>query len=125
MSWKNCNAPQREETSHFRMDTVEYQKRVLVRMARIYCRAHHGKRGDGNGLCPQCLGLVRYAEERLSKCPFGSGKPNCSSCRVHCYRQDMRDGIKTVMRYSGPRMILHHPLDALVYLYRKISRGKK
>lgn len=105
------------------MDALEYQKRVLDRMAGIYCRAHHGKRKDGR-LCPGCGELVRYAADRLAKCPFGSGKPNCSSCRIHCYRPDMRNQVKRMMRYSGPRMVLYYPLDALVYLYRKISYSR-
>ena len=30
-------------------------------------------------------------------------KTFCSNCTVHCYRPEMRERIRTVMRYAGPR----------------------
>ena len=36
-------------------------------------------------------------------------KTFCSNCRVHCYRSEMREEIRKVMRFSGPRMIFYHP----------------
>jgi hypothetical protein len=35
---------------------------------------------------------------------------------VHCYRAQQRERIRRVMRYSGPRMLLAHPLLALLHL---------
>lgn len=35
-------------------------------------------------------------------------KTFCSNCRVHCYRSEMREEIRKVMRFSGPRMIFYH-----------------
>ena len=32
-------------------------------------------------------------------------KTFCSNCRAHCYRLEMREEIRKVMRFSGPRMI--------------------
>ena len=95
---------------------AEYQARVVARMISVYCRAYHGRR---DGLCPLCLELKEYAWKRLEKCPFGEEKPNCSSCTVHCYLPEMRERIKEVMRYAGPRMLFHYPWDAVVYLFRK------
>jgi len=42
---------------------------------------------------------------------------------VHCYKPAMRENIRAVMRYSGPRMISHHPLMAIQHLIDK--RRKK
>ena len=37
----------------------------------------------------------------------------CRNCKVHCYKPEMREKIREVMRYSGPRMIFHHPAAAI------------
>jgi hypothetical protein len=81
-------------------------------MIRIYCHGQHG----GNTLCEECKQLWDYAEERLAKCPFGVEKPTCQNCTVHCYKADMRERIREVMRYAGPRMIWHHPVMAIRHL---------
>ncbi len=43
-------------------------------------------------------------------------KTKCHKCPVHCYSQDMREKIREVMRFSGPRMMFYHPLEALRYI---------
>lgn len=45
--------------------------------------------------------------------PFMETKTFCSNCKVHCYKPEMREKIREVMRYSGPRMIFHHPAAAI------------
>ena len=50
-------------------------------------------------------------------------KTFCSNCRVHCYRPDMRERIREVMRFSGPRMMLYHPVMAVRHLIE--SRREK
>jgi hypothetical protein len=40
-------------------------------------------------------------------------KTFCSNCKVHCYKPEMREKIREVMRFSGPRMILHHPITSI------------
>lgn len=37
-------------------------------------------------------------------------KTFCQHCKIHCYNQEMRKKIKEVMRYSGTRMLLYHPI---------------
>lgn len=106
--------------------TIAYQRRVVGRMIRMYCRKHHSPRDKD--LCPRCAELSAYALQRIDRCPFGADKPNCSSCSVHCYRPDMRERIRTVMRYAGPRMLFRYPADAIVYLWRKrkkTGRGRR
>ncbi len=43
-------------------------------------------------------------------------KTFCSNCTVHCYRPEMRERIRTVMRYAGPRMLFHHPVIAIRHM---------
>ncbi len=37
----------------------------------------------------------------------------------------MRQQIREVMRFAGPRMIFVHPVDALHHLIKKSKRGKR
>jgi hypothetical protein len=82
-------------------------------MIALYCHAHHQ---IDKGLCAECLALLRYAELRLKHCPFQERKATCGNCRIHCYKPAMREKIREVMRFSGPRMIWYHPLLALGHL---------
>ena len=68
-------------------------------------------------LCPQCQALLDYAHKRLEHCKFGENKPSCTRCPVHCYKPAMREQIRQVMRYSGPRMLLHDPVMAIRHLW--------
>ena len=91
-------------------------------MVRIYCRAHHATR---NELCEKCHSFVLYARKRLDKCPFQQEKPTCGNCSVHCYNSDMQQFARTIMRYSGPRMTIRHPILAIRHLLdgqRPVSR---
>ena len=97
----------------------EREKKVVNKMIYIYCRSKHQ---SVNGLCNDCESLNNYASERLERCPFGEDKPTCDTCTVHCYKKDMRDRIKEVMRFSGPRMVFIHPIDAIRHL---LSQRKK
>lgn len=81
-------------------------------MIRLYCRHK-----EGNGyLCDRCSELLEYAEKRLTHCPFGESKKSCRRCSVHCYSQTMRERIRNVMRYSGPRMFFYSPIETLKHL---------
>ena len=82
-------------------------------MVRIYCHDQHGSRGP---LCAECWDLMSYATRRLDRCIFGEAKPTCASCKVHCYNAAMRERVRTVMRYAGPRMIWRHPLLAVAHI---------
>ena len=68
--------------------------------------------------------VMEYARTRLGNCRYGNDKPTCRLCPIHCYRKDMRERIREVMRYAGPRMMLHHPWDAIVHLYHEWTNRK-
>lgn len=83
-------------------------KEILIvgEMIRLYCQKHHG----GKELCQECQMLYDYAKMRVNHCPFMETKTFCSNCNVHCYKPQMREKIKTVMRDCGLRMLCHHPI---------------
>ena len=59
---------------------------------------------------------MTYATRRLDRCVFGDDKPTCANCAVHCYNAPMREAVRNVMRYAGPRMLLRHPVLAIAHL---------
>ena len=106
-------------------------------MIAMYCRDRHaaprtrggvGARPDGRsgappgassadgGLCADCAELLAYARARLEKCRYGAEKPTCAKCTTHCYKPAMRERVRAVMRYSGPRMLKEHPVLAVAHL---------
>lgn len=101
---------------------TEREKQVVSLMVALYCNKKH-KQVQKHALCPECEALRDYAVARAESCPFKETKTFCSSCAVHCYSPDMRQRIKTVMRFSGPRMLAFHPVLALRHALT--SRGEK
>ena len=89
----------------------EAEKRMVTQMISLFCKKKHGT--DGRTLCLSCEELAAYARERSDRCPFMESKTFCSNCKVHCYKPNMREKIRQVMRFAGPRMIFHHPVAAI------------
>ena len=98
-----------------------HEKYIIEKMIKIYC---HGNKHTSNGLCIDCQNLLEYASLRIDKCPFMHNKTFCSSCKVHCYKTDMRQNIKMVMRYAGPRMIFHHPILLIKHIIEEKRSNK-
>ena len=95
---------------------LEREKKTARLMIELYCKTHH-KEGT---ICEDCKALGSYADGKISRCPFHEAKPVCTDCTIHCYQTGMRDQIRNVMRYSGPRMILRHPWLAARHVLDKI-----
>jgi hypothetical protein len=89
------------------------EKRTVGVMVKIFCRAHHSTKGC---LCGQCQSLLDYALFRLDRCRYGVEKMTCARCPTHCYKPDMRDQVRRVMRYAGRRMLLRHPVLAMFHV---------
>lgn len=85
-------------------------------MVDMYCAAHHEPHPQGQPRCNACADLLAYAQRRLERCVFGDAKPNCAKCVVHCYNKDMREQVRVVMRWAGPRMLLVHPILGIRHL---------
>ena len=89
-------------------------------MIELYCHAQHS---PTDALCTECGKLRDYALARLDRCSFGDGKPTCAKCPVHCYKPAMKDQIRTVMRYAGPRMLYRRPALALMHQLDSLRSG--
>ncbi|MGD9395889.1 MAG: nitrous oxide-stimulated promoter family protein [Candidatus Thorarchaeota archaeon] len=88
---------------------IQKEKETVEKMIRYYCEKKHS---DSRGLlCAECQSLLEYSHNRLEQCQYQEDKPTCRKCPVHCYRPTMRDEIRRVMRFSGPRYVLRAPLD--------------
>ncbi|MCX5999996.1 MAG: nitrous oxide-stimulated promoter family protein [Chloroflexi bacterium] len=97
---------------------IARESKTIAVMIDLYCRSKHGS----DKPCADCNELLIYAKERLEKCPFQEGKTTCAKCPVHCFKPDMREKIRAVMRHSGPRMFYRHPLMATLHL---VDRSRK
>ena len=107
---------------------VRREARTVELMIRMHCRDHHSPAQRSSGsrrdrvLCPDCAILLDYSLLHLHRCRFGGEKPTCDRCSVHCFSPDMRDKIKTAMRYAGPRMTYRHPYLAVRHLMDRRRR---
>ena len=101
---------------------IEKEKNISFLMIDLYCRKNHKSK---KYICDECKELKEYVNLRLDKCPFGENKTFCSNCKIHCYKADMREKIRNVMRYSGPRMIFYHPILAIKHVIESKKEKKK
>lgn len=92
-----------------KVSRIEKEKRIVKFMIELYC---HKKEGN-KVLCNSCVELFNYVVARLDHCKWGEKKPSCRRCSTHCYSPDMRSKIRAVMRFSGLRMLLYRPLEAI------------
>ena len=67
-------------------------------------------------MCAECDDLLGYARRRLAGCRYAAAKPTCAKCPAHCHKPEMRERVRAVMRYSGPRMLKRHPVLAAAHL---------
>ncbi len=84
------------------------EQQVVGQMIRLYCQKKHGT--QKGALCPDCAALESTF---------------CSNCRVHCYCPDMREKIRMVMRFSGPRMLFYHPVLAIRHLVESTKEKRR
>lgn len=102
---------------------IEREKKTVAAMVRIYCCAHGHARAKGEALCAECATLLDYSHRRLTACAYGDAKPTCKICPVHCYKPVMRERMKEVMRFAGPRMMWRHPILAMRHLLDERKAG--
>ncbi|MFX1415555.1 MAG: nitrous oxide-stimulated promoter family protein [Promethearchaeota archaeon] len=88
---------------------IRKEKETVERMIRYYCDSKHDSLTGS--LCESCTELLDYSHHRLDHCTYGEDKPTCRKCEIHCYRPTMREEIRKVMRYSGPRLVVRAPAD--------------
>jgi hypothetical protein len=100
-----------------RLERERYTIRVMIE---LYCRVNHN---TVDKLCNYCGELFVYSMQRIDNCPYGAEKPTCAKCPIHCYKPEMREKIRQVMRYAGPRMILSHPILTMMHYVDEITEA--
>lgn len=94
---------------------IAREKEVVSKMIALYCRHKLGMQQMNE----EYRMLEEYAHKRLSCCKFGEKKPACKKCPIHCYKPSMREEIRKIMRWAGPRMLFYDPIAALRHLLNR------
>ena len=100
----------------------EKEKNVVSKMIRIYCKGNKHS-SDKDELCAKCKELEEYSRLRTDKCPFMETKTFCSKCKISCYKPIMKKQIREVMKYSGPRLLIYHPILTLEHFVLDRKKG--
>ena len=102
------------------MSSIQYEKYTVAKMIQLYCRKRHA--AQTGELCQSCASIHDYAMRKLEYCPFGDDKGACKDCAIHCYHKEQRELMRQIMRYSGPRMLLYHPVDFIIHYIQDKGR---
>lgn len=96
--------------STMKMTRLQKEQQVIETMIRLYCK---GNKHASGALCEDCQALCEASKTRLAHCRHGEQKTFCGQCKTNCYPPILRENMRAVMRYSGPRIMLYHPIMAL------------
>ena len=92
----------------------EREKAIVSEMIALNGRKRHKtKKGQP---CAKCTELTEYAKQRSDNCPFMENKTFCSNCKVHCYKPEMSEKIRAVMRFFFFIMFFRHPVTAVLHV---------
>ena len=95
---------------------LKYKKDTVEKVVFMYCRRKHDSRKKK--LCNDCSDLLQYAHKRAEHCPHIEKGVACRKCQTPCYKPDMKNKMRTIMSWGGPRMILRHPIAAIRYIMK-------
>lgn len=95
---------------------LKHKKDTVSKVVFLYCRKNHlSPKGE---LCEDCKALLTYAHKRADHCPHIEKGTACRKCKTPCYSPDMKEKMRIVMGWGGPRMMLYHPVVAIRYLIK-------
>ena len=100
---------------------IARERKTIGLMIQIFCNDKHNTKDN---LCEECNELKSYSNIRLDKCPYGVNKTTCNKCPIHCYKPEMRERVREVMRYSGPKMSYKHPILAFHHITDGLRKPK-
>ncbi len=100
-------------------DKTNKEKKIVGLMIKIFCKKNH----RAHKICVECQALIDYANAQVDACPKKETKTFCSNCTTHCYKEDMREQIRKVMKFSGPRMLFYHPIITIKHLISSKRKG--
>ena len=95
-----------------------------------YCNANHGT--EGGKLCAKCTAVLSTVLIKISRCPYGIGKPICEQCETPCFGERFTNDFNTIMKGGQKKMFLSHPIMTVKHKiaglgaeYAKMQRDKK
>jgi len=97
-----------------RLDT---EKKIFEKMVLIYCKKKH----KYDSACMDCREIIKYGHNKINNCIHGKEKPFCSKCTVHCYEKNIKEKVKDIMIFSGPRIFFYHPIVSLKHFLSSLS----
>lgn len=109
---------------------MEVQKRrekkheIVEKMIETYCTKQKHL-NDGGKLCSDCDELLNYSLQRTTRCPHVEKTLFCVNCPTPCYKPDMKEKMRIMMKYSGPRFFFSHPLIVLEHVMYDFKTRKK
>ena len=111
-------------------NNVPKEKETIRKTFGEYCNAHHGT--DGGKLCAKCTAVLSTVMIKISRCPYGIGKPSCEQCETPCFGERFTNDFMTIMKGGQKKMFLSHPIMAVKHKlaglgaeYAKMQRDKK
>lgn len=110
-------------------NTVPKEKETIRKTFGEYCNANHGT--DGGKLCAKCTAVLSTVMIKISRCPYGIGKPICEQCETPCFGERFTNEFTTIMKGGQKKMLLSHPIMAVKHKlkglgaeYAKMQRDK-
>ncbi len=86
---------------------IEQKIKLVEKMMSLYCKRHHPWR-NSHHLCDECQDLLKYSAQRSRNCKNQKGF--CAHCPTPCYAPEKRAEMGKIMKFSGPRIGLYHPI---------------
>lgn len=94
----------------------EKKHMISAKMIETYCRGNkHTSKDDP--VCDKCQQVMDYSQFRTSKCPYIKKTLFCVNCPTPCYKPDMKEEMRKVMKYAGPRFLFKHPIYFIHHVY--------
>ena len=94
----------------------EVECNIFEKMIRLYCMKNHD-----NYLCKECEMLLIRSKKHIGNCRHIPYKTFCHNCPTSCFMETDRIKMLPIMKYSKSRVLLHHPLLSIRYLYYLIK----
>ena len=110
-------------------NNVPKEKETIRKTFGKYCNANHGTTDEK--LCAKCTAVLSTVMIKISRCPYGIGKPVCEQCETHCFGERFTNDFLEIMRGGQKKMLMSHPimtvkhkLASLGAEYAKMQRDK-
>ena len=111
-------------------NNVPNEKENIRKTFGKYCNANHGT--TDNKLCAKCTAVLSTVMIKISRCPYGIGKPICEQCETPCFGERYTNEFLEIMKGGQKKMLLSHPIMTVKHKiaglgaeYAKMQRDKK